>query len=472
MKALTMALAVLFLAVAPASKAATQPVVSTVLNGASYDAVVAPGCWVAIFGSNLASAPVSAPSGSLPSLLGGVSVSVSGVAAPLLYVSPNQINALIPIGVAIPANTVVPLSITAPAGATTYNIRLTRDAPALFTRNGSGTGRAIVFDPNFQTVDTIGPRDVVVLYATGLGPTDNSGRVVDNVEVYIGERGAQVLYAGVAPGIPGVYQLNVVAPVPATDRLYIRSGGWQSNIVDIGIRGGANTANVSGTIDGLFPSSDPAFPTIPKPCVGDSDPGPCGPMGETSSLILQAGTFKVSFDVLPSASTFDVAAVSEAGGVIITIDPVAGTYTASVTTLTAAERAGNFSGFTGVLWNYSSCSWISAVCQQFPANTVPATMLTPFWARAVQVLPQPNTTVAGNPNASVQASAKLSGARFAIDDQNNTALSKFGGVVQVPYGPFPSRVSTLKLYVDGKLIGSTSLPYLAWYRGLAIYPDF
>ncbi len=451
----------------PGCIASAQPVVSAVLNGASYSAIVSPGCWVAIFGTNLAAVPASAQLVPLPDMLGGVSISVGGLTAPLLYVSPNQINALIPIEVAIPANTVVPLVVNSPGGSSTYNIRLTRDAPAIFTRTGNETGRAFVFDSKFQTLDTVGPQDVVILYATGLGPTDSSGRVVDTVEVFIGERSAEVLFAGLAPGLPGVYQLNVVAPVPATDRVYLRSGGWQSNIADAGIRSGMNTANVSGTIDGLFPSSDPGFPSVPqRPCVNEDDPGPCGASGESFSNILHAGSFTVGFDILPSASPFDVAAVGEAGGAIITIDPRSGTYTASITTLTAAARAGDFSSSISRLWDYASCGLISAVCQPFPASIVPASRMTPYWVRAAQMLPLPNAPATPTPNGLVRASETLGGSRFVINDQSLSNLSKFGGIVQVPYGPFPSRLSTFKLYVDGKLVSSRDLPYVVANRAL------
>jgi uncharacterized protein (TIGR03437 family) len=86
----------------------------------------------------------------------------------------------------------------------------------------------------FNPVATVHPNEVIILYAAGLGPTDDSGRVTDPVEVYLGERKAQVTFAGFAPGISGVYQLNVIAPALATDRIYLRSGGWQSNIVYMG----------------------------------------------------------------------------------------------------------------------------------------------------------------------------------------------------------------------------------------------
>src|SRR5205085_5683527 len=141
---------------------------------------------------------------------------------------------------------------------------------------------------------------------------------------------AQVLFAGLAPGFAGIYQLNVTAPVPATDRLYLRSGGYQSNITDVGIRAGANTTNVTGSIDGLYPSSDPFF-TLP-PCVGDEPSGPCS-VGQAFSIILHAGSFSVSLDIVPSARPFDIAAVGVGGGSIISIDPAAGTYTGSVATI-------------------------------------------------------------------------------------------------------------------------------------------
>src|SRR5437016_4959698 len=107
------------------SVAFAQPKVSAVLNGASYSAVIAPGTWVAIYGTNFAAAPLSAQSVPLPAMLGSVSVNVGTLAAPLLYVSANQINALIPSDVVIPQNTVVPLVVTSPSGTSIYlNLRL------------------------------------------------------------------------------------------------------------------------------------------------------------------------------------------------------------------------------------------------------------------------------------------------------------------------------------------------------------
>ena len=68
------------------------------MNGAGYQPGITPGAWLSIFGDNLAS--ISRPwnpqteitSGKLPTSLDGVSVTINGKAAPIYYISPNQIN--------------------------------------------------------------------------------------------------------------------------------------------------------------------------------------------------------------------------------------------------------------------------------------------------------------------------------------------------------------------------------------------
>ena len=75
---------------------------TTVVNKASYGAVVSPNCWVVITGNNFAASSIKAPAASLPTTLGGVSVAVAGLPASLPYVSPDEIDALIPSQVVIP----------------------------------------------------------------------------------------------------------------------------------------------------------------------------------------------------------------------------------------------------------------------------------------------------------------------------------------------------------------------------------
>jgi hypothetical protein len=173
--------------------------------------------------------------------------------------------------------------------------------------------------------------------------------------------------------------------------------------------------------------------------------------------MLHAGTFSTAFDIAPSAVPFDVAAVGEAGSVVISINPAAKTYTASITTLTDAEKAGDFSGSVVPLFDYTSCGPTIAVCSPFPASIIPVSRFSPFWARAMQALPEPNAT-GTVPNALMQTSGSFSGSHFAIDVQNNTALSKFGGIVQVPLGPFNLLGSTFTLYVDGVAVAAKEHP--------------
>src|SRR5579883_3556186 len=79
-----------------ATLAPAQPVVTAVLNSASSNEMISPGCWISIYGTNLAGKPAQAASVPLPKSLGGSSVTVDGKAALLNYVSPQQINALVP----------------------------------------------------------------------------------------------------------------------------------------------------------------------------------------------------------------------------------------------------------------------------------------------------------------------------------------------------------------------------------------
>ena len=57
---------------------------------------ISPGEILQIYGSNLSTAPVTSSNIPLTTTLGGTSVSIGGIPAPLYYVSPTQINAQAP----------------------------------------------------------------------------------------------------------------------------------------------------------------------------------------------------------------------------------------------------------------------------------------------------------------------------------------------------------------------------------------
>jgi uncharacterized protein (TIGR03437 family) len=448
--------------------ALAQPVIGAAVNAASNEALLAPGCWMSIYGTNLAPETNQAAAVPLPHSLSGVSVSVNGVSAPLLFVSSGQINALVPFDIQVAGGSRVPADVvvTAPQGTSApHPVFLTAVAPALYTRDMTGKGPAIVLTPGFQLLDSVAPGDTVVVYAAGLGQTDppaqsDSGgaatepynRVPDSAmpEVWVGDQRAEVLFAGLAPGFPGVYQLNLRLPaVLSSDRVMLRSGLVQSNIAQAPIPSGQNTANVSGTIAGLCPSdgSNLNFPAVTQ---------------QTFSLMPQVTQFSVSMDILPGAAPFTVLAAGESGTALIVIDPVQGTWQAANTVPSVPVRNGDFSALlpTPIL-DYASCqiSGGNLVCMPPPGNIVPASRMDPGMQRAMSMLPEPNSMMGGGVGVFNSSGTLPAGGHFVIDDQNNSAAGLFGGIASIPLGYLDTRTAPLRLYVDGKLIASQDVSY-------------
>lgn len=219
---------------------------------------LAAGSIVAAYGSNLAAQTAQATgTGSLPVLLGGASVSITDSAgtsfsAPLYYVSPAQVNYLIPAGAASGLATV---SITANGHVTaTGPMDIVPVAPALFTMNSSNLAAANVIrvsQNGTQTYETIYQVDqngaitalpidlgsatdtiYVALYGTGIRSLQSLGAVSA-----LG--GAAVTYAGPQGNYEGLDQVNVqlpnglAGPAPYTMNLQVIVNGQPSNPVTL-----------------------------------------------------------------------------------------------------------------------------------------------------------------------------------------------------------------------------------------------
>jgi uncharacterized protein (TIGR03437 family) len=203
------------------------PVASALLNAGSFavDAPVAPGSLVSLFGSHLADTSATAPGLPLGTSLANTQVRLGDTLLPLVYASDGQINAQVPFDVAV--NAELALSVTRGTSISVpQQIVTATAAPGAFTRDQSGAGPGLIVDgvtnvPN----DANHPArvgDTVVIYCTGLGsvtplPPNGQGAggaaSTDNpVTMTIGGRPAQVAYAGLTPGFPGLYQINVVVP--------------------------------------------------------------------------------------------------------------------------------------------------------------------------------------------------------------------------------------------------------------------
>jgi trimeric autotransporter adhesin len=207
----------------------STPYFSNAVNAANFSATpglqAAPGSLIAIYGLNLALQPASA-NPPLPPDLGGVSVSIGGIPAPILYVSPSQINVQAPFKTLLGS---AAIAIDTPSGpANPGQITVTAAAPAIFRcSNCLNQGMIETPDGNVPAygIEAAHPGEYVSIYCTGLG--DVSNRPADGAPapfgppysetlvtpaVTIGGVPAVVQFSGLAPGYAGLYQVNVLVP--------------------------------------------------------------------------------------------------------------------------------------------------------------------------------------------------------------------------------------------------------------------
>jgi uncharacterized protein (TIGR03437 family) len=234
----------------------------------SFAVGLSPGMFVALYGSQLAAAPVVA-SLPFPMTLGGVQVLVNGTAAPLYYVSPSQIDFVVPWETAGSVATVAVVS-----GARTSNSVTTpiQTAPQIFTTNQAGSGQGAVLVAGTATIAAptgafpgsrpVAKGEYVSIYMAGLGAVQNppNNGAIDTVlsstvaqpAVRIGCPGsagllgfcnAPVQFSGLAPGFVGLYQVNVQIPANAASGsvvplqiTFAGGAGRPSNIVTIAVQ--------------------------------------------------------------------------------------------------------------------------------------------------------------------------------------------------------------------------------------------
>jgi uncharacterized protein (TIGR03437 family) len=207
---------------------------------------------LSVFGSNLSwytdwLRPDNLLAGALPFTLGGTQVYVDNVPAPLLYVSPGQINFIVPSN-QIAGDVqfrVVRQGLSGPS----IGLTLRDAAPALFVQD---SGYAIATDAAGKLLTADHPAsagNIVVVYATGLGrtqPNPAPGEVPTGAAQILELRNLTVMldgislppfrikYAGVTPYCAGLYQLNVELPLETGPDPEIRiSIGEQSSLAGL-----------------------------------------------------------------------------------------------------------------------------------------------------------------------------------------------------------------------------------------------
>jgi uncharacterized protein (TIGR03437 family) len=209
------------------------------VNAAGYGPEVAWGSLVSVFGQELARSVASAARLPLPLALAGATVEVGGEAAPLYYVSPGQINFVLPPAAEAPSVVVVREGTKSAA----LPLRLAMYAPGLFTLDGRADGPAAARHPDGRVVSPQAPAlpgETIELYGTGIGvrnPLILAPEIMPVVR--IGGVRAAVAYYGPAPGWPGLNQFNVVIPreglAGATAPVEISFGSAASNRVALAV---------------------------------------------------------------------------------------------------------------------------------------------------------------------------------------------------------------------------------------------
>jgi uncharacterized protein (TIGR03437 family) len=201
---------------------------------------VSPGSWIEIYGSNLAVNTRGWTGADFnginaPTSLDGTYVTIGSQAAFVDYISPSQVNALIPSNVATGTQQ---LTLTSPGG-TTASVNLTVNpvepgllAPSNFKLNGTQYVVAQFADGAFVLPEgaiaglnsrPAQPGDEIVLYGIGFGPVSpnlpagqlvqQANTLASSLEMSVGGVPVtNVPYSGLAPGFTGLYQFNIVVP--------------------------------------------------------------------------------------------------------------------------------------------------------------------------------------------------------------------------------------------------------------------
>lgn len=219
-------------------------------SAANVAGLYAPNTFLTIYGQNLAYttralAASDIAGGMLPTVLGstGVHVLINNIPANIYYVSPTQVNLLVPTSL-IAGTAMLQLVVDSVAGPA-IPILLQTAAPGFFQLDAT-TVLGVHLDGS--TITAAAPAksgEVVVLFASGLGPT-NPAAIPDQIPQQAASvtpissftmliNGAavnpqQILYAGVVPTFAGLFQINVQLPpnTPPNPQIQIGYAGIMS----------------------------------------------------------------------------------------------------------------------------------------------------------------------------------------------------------------------------------------------------
>jgi uncharacterized protein (TIGR03437 family) len=233
-----------------------------VVNAASYTAPLSPGSIGSIFGSNFSGDTLSSNAAALPTSMLGVTVRLNGLLAPLFFASPGQINFQVPWELAGAATASVVVSAAGGAVSQSSTVAMAGYAPAIFTLGPPAAGQGTILTSTFEVAASaesvpgfisrparVG--ELVSIVCIGLGQVNNPPATrapawaaplsvaANTPTVMIGGFPATDVWAGLAPGSIGLYQVNARVPLQTPAGIavpvVVSAGGVNSNSVTMAV---------------------------------------------------------------------------------------------------------------------------------------------------------------------------------------------------------------------------------------------
>jgi uncharacterized protein (TIGR03437 family) len=230
--------------------AVAPPNITSVVNAGDEGTDIAPGGLISIYGTQLSPVNMATSEIPLPTALANSCLSVNGLAVPILYVSPTQVNAQMPYQ-AIGDETLI---LRTPGGqSNNFNLVIQPNAPSVFLASVGPEANVptVIRNDDGELVTPSHPihrqsNTALVIYLTGMGPTSptvgtgqpapSNPLAVTTLQpnVTLGGVDLPVLFSGLAPGLVGVNQINVSVPFSVPEGmsvpLVIKQGAISTSI--------------------------------------------------------------------------------------------------------------------------------------------------------------------------------------------------------------------------------------------------
>src|ERR1039458_2345328 len=241
-------------------------------SSAPFTAGLAPGELINLYGVNLASGSQIASAVPFPTTLGNVQVMINNIPASIYYAYPNVLAAIVPYGV---TGSIAKVQVfNNNVASNTVTAWIAETAPGVLTQSANGLGYGDVVHLDGTNVNAKNPAQIgetVSVYLTGLGavsPTISDGAAgptnplaitpAGAIAAYIGGVQATVGYSGLAPGLAGLYQINLTVPAGLT--------AGDNNLEIAGPDSDAAACLIAvGTPSSSAPAAVPAYRAVPRP---------------------------------------------------------------------------------------------------------------------------------------------------------------------------------------------------------------